>query len=165
MGPTPAGTDAMVQKERGLTTPGQTRDDDTPLRRRRVVVVNDDSGVLDLYRDLLRELNYDPVGLTTTAVETERIRAHNPDAVILDLEVGVQARYGVAMAQQLRSDARLATIPIVVCTGNADAYDGERQTLGEIGVPMLLKPFDMETIREALSQPIDMSKLPVSGSE
>jgi two-component system, OmpR family, response regulator VicR len=119
-----------------------------------VVVVNDDPGILDLYRDLLRELDYEPVALATTGIETERIRAHDPDAVILDLQVGEEAHYGIATAVQLRSDARLADIPIVVCTANADALDGARQQLRDIGVPILLKPFTIKAIEDVLSSPV-----------
>jgi DNA-binding response OmpR family regulator len=126
-----------------------------------VVVVNDDPGVLDLYRDILRELEYEPVAMATTAIETERIRAHEPDAVILDLEVGSEAMYGVAMATQLRDDARLANIPIVVCTGNPDALDGARVTLHDLGVPMLIKPFSIDEIETALSAPVPVSNRPV----
>ena len=133
--------------------------------RRRVVVVNDDPGVLDLYRDMLRELNYEAVGLATTAIETDRIRAHDPDAVILDLEVGDQALYGVAMAKQLRRDERLASIPIVVCTGNADALDGQRKALRDIGVPMLLKPFSIETMDEVLTSPVLPPRRPMRDAE
>lgn len=132
-----------------------------PATRRRVVVVNDDPGVLDLYRDILRELDYEPVAMATTAIETERIRAHEPDAVILDLEVGSEAMYGVAMATQLRDDARLANIPIVVCTGNPDALDGARVTLHDLGVPMLIKPFSIDEIETALSAPVPVSGRPV----
>ena len=39
-----------------------------------MVVVNDDQGVLDMYRDLLRELDYEPVALATTGIQTEQIR-------------------------------------------------------------------------------------------
>ena len=81
----------------------------------RVVVVNDDQAILDLYRAMPEELDYEPVTMVTYAA---------PDAVILDLEVGMQASYGVDMARQLREDARLASIPIVLCTANADALDG-----------------------------------------
>lgn len=119
-----------------------------------MVVVNDDPGILDLYRDLLRELDYEPVALATTGIETERIRAHDPDAVILDLQVGEEAHYGIATAVQLRSDARLADIPIVVCTANADALDGARQQLRDIGVPILLKPFTIKAIEDVLSSPV-----------
>ena len=118
--------------------------------RRRVVVVNDDQAILDLYRAMLEELDYQPVTMVTYAIETERIRAAEPDAVILDLEVGVQASYGVDMARQLREDARLASIPIVLCTANADALDGERRALQAIGVPVLLKPFTFDEIDAAL---------------
>ena len=118
------------------------------------MVVNDDPGILDLYRDLLRELDYEPVALATTGIETERIRAHDPDAVILDLQVGEEAHYGIATAVQLRSDARLADIPIVVCTANADALDGARQQLRDIGVPILLKPFTIKAIEDVLSSPV-----------
>jgi CheY-like chemotaxis protein len=122
-----------------------------PGGRRRVVVVNDDPGVLDMYRDLLRELDYEPVALATTGIETERIRAHDPDAVILDLQVGEEGRYGIATAMQLRSDPRFAAIPIVICTADAEALDGARQQLEQIGVPMLLKPFSVTTIEKVLN--------------
>ena len=134
---------------------------DTSAVRRRVVVVNDNLGVLDLYRDILRELDYEPVAMATTAIETERIRAHEPDAVILDLEVGAEAMYGVAMAVQLRDDARLANIPIVVCTGNPDALGAARPTLDDIGVPVLLKPFTIDEIDSALSAPVPVGDRPV----
>lgn len=120
--------------------------------RRRVVVVNDDQAILDLYRDMLEELEYEPVTMVTYAIETDRIRAAAPDAVILDLEVGEQAHYGVDMARQLREDQRLAAIPIVVCTANADALNGERSTLEELDVPVLLKPFTTDEIDAALQE-------------
>jgi CheY-like chemotaxis protein len=128
-----------------------TVDDGMPNgARRRVVVVNDDQAILDLYRDMLEELDYEPVTMVTYAIETERIRAAAPDAVILDLEVGPEASYGVDMARQLREDSRLAAIPIVVCTANADALDGERRAMQAIGVPILLKPFSADQIEAAL---------------
>jgi CheY-like chemotaxis protein len=118
--------------------------------RPRVVVVNDEPAVLALYRDMLEEIDFEPVTMVTEAIETDRIRAAEPDAVILDLQVGEQARYGVAMAQELRSDESFAAIPIVVCTANAAALDGERRTLQAIGVPILLKPFTIEELEGAL---------------
>ena len=121
--------------------------------RGRVVVVNDDQAILDLYRDLLEELNYAPVTMVTHAIETDRIRAAAPDAVILDLEVGERSTYGVEMARQLRSDERTAAIPIVVCTANAEALDGQRRVLDAIGVPVLLKPFTADEIDAALQAP------------
>jgi CheY-like chemotaxis protein len=135
------------------------------LARRRVVVVNDDQAILDLYRDLLSELDYDPVGLATTGIESEQIRAHDPDAVILDLQVGEEGEYGIAMAIQLRSDARLANIPIVVCTGNADALAEARKRLRDFDVPTLLKPVSIETIEEVLSSPVRHGKRPVIGDQ
>jgi CheY-like chemotaxis protein len=128
-------------------------------------VVNDNQGVLDLYRDLLRELDYEPVALATTGIESEQIRAREPDAVILDLQVGEQSDYGIAMAVQLRSDARLANIPIVVCTANVNALDGARKQLRDIGVPILLKPFSIEAIEEVLSEPVRQSNRPVIGDQ
>ena len=129
-----------------------------------MVVVNDDRAVLDLYRDILRELAYEPVAMVTTAIETERIRAHEPDAVILDLEVGSEATYGVAMAVQLRGDVRLANIPIVVCTGNPGALDGARRTLDDLSVPVVVKPFTIDEIASALRAPVAINNRPVIGS-
>ena len=118
--------------------------------RGRVVVVNDEPAVLDLYRDILEELNYEPVGMVTTAIETDRIRGFEPDAVILDLQVGDQTRYGLAMARQLRQVQRFARIPIVICTANAEALYRHRTMLRDIRVPVLLKPFTVGQIDQAL---------------
>jgi chemosensory pili system protein ChpA (sensor histidine kinase/response regulator) len=120
---------------------------------RRVVIVNDAPAVLALYRDMLQELEYQAVLLETEGIETERIAEADPDAVVLDLEVGLQADYGVEMAKALRADDRYAAIPIVVATANANALDGARQTLRDIGVPVLLKPFSVEDLRESLEEP------------
>ena len=133
--------------------------------RRRVVVVNDDPGILELYRDLLLELDYEPVALATSGIETEQIRAHDPDAVILALQVGEEGEYGIAMAIQLRSDARLATIPIVVCTANAAALDEARKQLRDMGVPTLLKPVSIDAIEEVLSTPVRHSNRPAIGDD
>ena len=119
-------------------------------RPRRVVVVNDARPMLDLYRHMLEELGYEAVLLITEAIETDRIRAAAPDAVILDLEVGLQTEYGVAMAKELRSDRQYGRLPIVVATASADGLDGARQTLEDIGVPILLKPFTADTLGRLL---------------
>ena len=119
--------------------------------RPRVVIVNDAPAVLALYRDMLAELNYEPVVMATEAIETAKIRAAEPDAVVLDLTVGLQAEYGVEMAKELRADTRYAAIPIVVATANADALDGARAVLEEIGVPILLKPFTVEELDASLA--------------
>ena len=119
--------------------------------RPRVVVVNDAAAVLDLYRDMLQELDYEPVVMATVAVETDRIREADPDAVVLDLTVGLQTEYGVRMAQELRADERYRSIPIVVATANADALNGARKTLKDIGVPILLKPFTLEELAASLA--------------
>ena len=117
-------------------------------------MVNDDPAILDLYRDVRHELDYESVTLSTTGIESEQIRSHEPDAVILDLQVGAEGEYGIAMAIQLRNDARLANIPIMVCTADVNALDGVRKQLQDIGVPALLKPVSIETIEEVLSTPV-----------
>jgi CheY-like chemotaxis protein len=118
--------------------------------RKRVAVINDARSVLELYRDMLDELGYEAALLATEAVETDRIREAAPDAVILDLEVGLQMEYGVEMAKELRADAQYAAIPIVVATARAEALDGAGQTLRDIGVPVLLKPFTIDQLGAAL---------------
>lgn len=90
---------------------------------------------------------------SATTGREERIRAAAPDAVILDLQVGERARYGVDMARQLREDARMTAIPMVVCTANAESLNGERRTLEEMGVPVLLKPFTPDQIDALLQAP------------
>jgi CheY-like chemotaxis protein len=123
-----------------------------PPKGARVVVVNDAPAILDLYREMLEELKYVVVVMTTDAVETQKIRQADPDAVVLDMEVGLQPRYGVQMAQELRSDSRYRSMPIVVATANAGALDGARGTLEALRVPLLIQPFTVEQLRDALAR-------------
>lgn len=122
----------------------------SPRRRPRVVVVNDARAVLDLYSDMLEEVGYDTVLLATEAIETDRIRDASPDAVVLDLDVGLQAEYGIEMAKDLRSDPSYAHTPIVVVTAHEDALDGARQALSDIDVAVLLKPFTTDELTALL---------------
>ena len=51
----------------------------------------------------------------------------------------------------------------MVCTASAEALDGARKQLEDIGVPTLLKPVSIEKMDEVLSSPGRRSNRPVIG--
>ena len=76
----------------------------------RVMVINDDQAILDLYRLLLEGEGYE-THLSMIAIEDVRkIKELAPDCIILDLKLGF-GRNGMTLLQQLKMYRPTADIP------------------------------------------------------
>jgi DNA-binding response OmpR family regulator len=91
-----------------------------PPRERYVLVVEDDSGLRELYR-----LGLTAAGFTVVAVEDgvdalRAIRDRRPHVVILDL--GLPRLSGRQVLRELRADVTTRHLPVIIVTGT-DAAD------------------------------------------
>ena len=81
----------------------------------RVLVINDDQAILELYSLLLEGEGYE-VHLSKIVMEdVHQIEELSPDCIILDLKLGF-GRNGLTLLQQLRMYRPTADIPIILCT-------------------------------------------------
>jgi CheY-like chemotaxis protein len=119
-------------------------------QRKRALVVNDTQEILELFNDILDGMGFEVVLMSYAPRELERIREVEPDIIVLDFLMGDRELLGWQLLQKLKMDRGLATIPIVVCTAAVRAVQEQQGYLTEQGVMIVLKPFIVDQLEEAV---------------
>jgi CheY-like chemotaxis protein len=121
-------------------------------RPRRIHVINDTPEILDVFRMLLEDEGY----IVTTdrftpelGQKMEHIRAVNPDLLILDLIVNGEA-IGWQLLQLLKMERDTRAIPVIICTAAVKTVSELQSHLDEMGIKIVLKPFDIDHLIEVV---------------
>ena len=124
-----------------------------------VLVINDDRDLLEAYQDVIRQLGHDPVTKVAASSGAETVRETRAQALIVDLERPDERDFGLRVVEQVRADPELRELPIIVCTGAAEArLRPVRSRLTALGVPVLPKPFTIEEFEAALESMLTGSR-------
>ena len=118
--------------------------------RKRALVVNDTQEILELFDDILSGLDFETVLMSYAPRELHRIREVKPDLIVIDFLMGDRELLGWQLLQKLKMDRSLATIPVVVCTAAVKAVHEQQGYLTEQGVAIVLKPFTVDQLEEAV---------------
>lgn len=117
----------------------------------RVLVINDDQAILELYSLLLEGEGYE-VHLSKIVMEdVHQIEELSPDCIILDLKLGF-GRNGLTLLQQLRMYRPTADIPIILCTAAVKMVREQEDILKCKGIPVVYKPFDIDELLKTIHQ-------------
>jgi len=111
-----------------------------------VLCVEDNEGVITLFRRYLSRRGYQVVGLTNSAVAVERARELKPYAITLD--VMMPGKDGWQVIQELKADPETRDIPVVMCTIVSEKDRG--LSLG--AADYLIKPILEQDLLAALSR-------------
>ena len=112
-------------------------------RPRRILVIDDDPDALALLRSLLLDsiVEIDEAGDGATGLTRARHRV--PDLIVLDMVLPDTT--GTELLQQLRSEARLRTVPVMIVSARRD--QATKIAAFEAGADdYVLKPYDLEEI-------------------
>ncbi|RKY62279.1 MAG: hypothetical protein DRP95_01785 [Candidatus Latescibacterota bacterium] len=114
------------------------------MRRPRVLVVDDDPGMLEVLAQFLRENQYE-VELARDGLEAlQKVQENPPDLILLD--VVMPRMDGIEVCRILKSQESTRLIPIVIVTGLTDLEDRVRGI--EAGADDVLhKPFHFVELR------------------
>jgi CheY-like chemotaxis protein len=123
--------------------------------RRRILVVNDTQEILELFEDILGAMGHDVVLMSYAPRELSRIRKVKPDLVVLDFLMGDRELLGWQLLQKLKMDRGLDSIPVIVCTAAVKAVEEQQGYLTEQGVLVVLKPFNVDQLEEAVRRSLD----------
>jgi type II secretory ATPase GspE/PulE/Tfp pilus assembly ATPase PilB-like protein len=123
----------LVEEEGGVPATSGTAG-----RGKTVLVVDDEDHLRKLLCDLLQREGYRTVEARDGAEAISRVDQHNPDLMLLDLNLPGLDGYGVLA--QLRSRADTRQLPVVVLTAKGDE-DNEVRVLQAGADDFLTKPF------------------------
>ncbi len=112
----------------------------------RILYIEDEEDTLQLVTILLENNGYDVVGAPNGEQGLSTMKEHKPDIVLLDLMLPGMS--GKAVYRQMKADADLKHIPIVLLTawGASSGIGLERDLVEEY----LLKPFSSRDLLDAL---------------
>jgi CheY-like chemotaxis protein len=115
-----------------------------------ILVINDTQEVLEVMQELLQDEGYRVTIYSTAIRDLKTILDIKPDLLILDHMMGDE-EYGWQTIQKLRLNRELATLPVIVCTAAVKMVKELEGHLKAKGITVVLKPFDIDDLLQAVS--------------
>lgn len=110
-----------------------------PLRRDRVLIVEDDALNLELLQAVLEGAGFEVLGAPDAPAGLDAARRLQPDAIVMDLQL--PGTDGLEAARALQADSATAAIPLIAVTAHVKRDDEER-CLAAGFVRHIAKPVD-----------------------
>jgi two-component system KDP operon response regulator KdpE/two-component system response regulator MprA len=112
------------------------------MKKRRLLVVDDDPGILESLQLLLEDAGYDVRTSTKNGdFVSAHVRREPPDLIILDILLS--GHDGRTICRQLKTDAATSMIPIVLISAHPSAAATAMQAGADA---FLAKPFDIDDL-------------------
>jgi DNA-binding response OmpR family regulator len=127
---------------------------------KKIMVVNDTSNILELFRDILTDEGYEVVTHSFQIHTLEPVEAVMPDLIVVDQMFG-EEKIGWQLIQLLRMSTRTENIPIVVCSAALKQLQELEGHLKNMQIEIVLKPFRINdllgAVERALSPAVQQS--------
>jgi two-component system response regulator VicR len=121
---------------------------------RRILVIDDNEDIVDLFHALLDDAQYEVIG--SDFIEARAIAQLRPDLLILDYLEGMRP-VGGQIVSALKQQCATTSLPVIVCTTAGAAKLERDPALKADGVTVVHKPFDvpdlLQTIEALLARP------------
>jgi CheY-like chemotaxis protein len=120
----------------------------------KVLICDDDDATRDLVAAILGSDDYEIVFAIDGEEAMELARVEHPDVILLDLMMPKLS--GIDVCKQLKDDAELAGIPVLILTAYSD-FDARAQAEEAHAEGYLTKPFSPFTLRKAIEHLLEVS--------
>jgi DNA-binding NtrC family response regulator len=124
-----------------------------------IAVVDNDWTFLELMDALLRDEGYRTVHATTVADGMALVSVCRPDMVMLDTWIATQDD-GCTLLEHIRRDARLHSVPVLVCTADSTCLVRHAELLQRHRCAVLEKPFDIASLLTIVADLISERRSP-----
>jgi len=122
-----------------------------------ILALNESEEVLQLFADLLEEEGYRVTTQAYVSKDFPAIIALAPDLIILDYMWKTDDK-GWALLQMLKMEPRTQAIPIVLCTGAVRQVEELKSHLEQMGIRVVIKPFNIEDLLREVSTALSSSE-------
>lgn len=114
---------------------------------KQVLIIDDDRAIADVTALWLRHAGYEVHCAHDGALGLDRARQWSPDVILLDIRM--PGMDGYAVCRQLKSDAQLASIPVVFFTANVQDA-ARRKASASGGEAFIVKPYESNDVLDAV---------------
>jgi CheY-like chemotaxis protein len=128
-----------------------------------ILAINNDPAVLALFRDLLEEAGYQVSLQTYIDRDLAQIKVLKPDLIVLDYMWATEDA-SWSLLQMLRMDPATQAIPIVLCTGAVREVEALQSHLLDMGITVILKPFNIDQLVDAIRDRLAPQAPPIVAS-
>jgi DNA-binding response OmpR family regulator len=113
---------------------------------RRILAVDDDRDILEVLQFILEDSGYEVDTLSDGHYLFDKIKAHVPDLILLDVMLGNMD--GRELCKTVKLNKQTHDIPVVMVSASHNAYDAMNKT----GAPdaFLAKPFDINELLDII---------------
>ena len=120
------------------------------MRRRRVLVVDDDAGVLEAIKIILRNSGFRVKVMSKTNKFEEVMGKFKPELVLLDIWMPMLS--GVELCMMLKDSDKFKNIPVVLLSASNRVKKISKKCRAD---DYLTKPFDMEALIKVIKKNLD----------
>ena len=132
---------------------------DTAGRSKRILILDDEPGILELLEDYLRSLDFDPVATSLWTEAVDVIGKSPPDLVLLDLNMPTVQ--GDAVLEFVRSQGH--HLPVVVVSAHLNQQSIEK--LRRLGAAEFVsKPFRLNDLVETIQRALEIPQPALAGA-
>ena len=122
----------------------------------RVLIVDDDKSVTNLFSRMLRLEGYEVWAAHTADEGLNLARTHRPHAIILDLRMPLTS--GLQLLRSIRAISGLAQTPVAIVTGDYYLAEAQSEEIRALGAELRYKPLWLD---ELVSLARDLLTVPV----
>jgi len=124
------------------------------LKKKRVLIVEDEESLLKLETILLTVKGFEVIGAVTGKIAIDKIGVEQFDLVLLDIML--PDIDGFEVCRQIRKDPRTAAVPIIMLTAKKAQEDHDKGVLCGANA-YLVKPFKSAMIIEEIKKQLAIS--------
>ena len=117
----------------------------------RILIINDDQSILDLFRLLLEPEGYEVILSKVTYEDVQDIEHLHPALIILDFKLG-NHNLGWTLLQKLKMYRPTKDVPLILCTAALKEVREQEEVLRQKGIPLIYKPFDIDELLQVVQQ-------------
>lgn len=114
---------------------------------RKIMVCDDDEGILEMMEMLLGELGYEVVAEQNSTSALKTMIEQRPDLLLLDIWMPVMS--GDQVLKSIKLDQRLSAVPIIMYSASTE---GKAIASAACADDYISKPFDMEELETKIAK-------------
>lgn len=107
---------------------------------KKVLVVDDDPGIVDVLRLMLEDEGYE-VYTSLNGETFKHVKQYKPDLILLD--IWMSGRNGKDICSMIKKDAATKHIPVIMVSANKD---GKQIAVESFADDFIAKPFEMDDL-------------------